>query len=121
MDNPEILVNNWVIGLPGSPWEGTEIKQPNKKIQIILPDCEIFERKHFEGTHFRTSFKSSRLGENWHNTIASIIIYQGVWRFYQNADFKDPYPIDLGPGHYANLDFLGWLNSTCGSFEPIKW
>lgn len=73
MENPETMVKKLVIGTPDLIWPKQEVKTQNKKIEIILPDCEIFERKHFEGTHFRTSFRSPRLGENWHNTIASII------------------------------------------------
>lgn len=88
--------------------------------RLSLPECEVFEGKDFKGRSYRTTFKVLHLGE-LHDQVSSIIVYSGVWRFYRHKGLIEPYTPDLGPGHYPFVNYLGWLNDDCTSFEPIAW
>ncbi len=45
-------------------------------------------------------------------------ILDGNWRFYQDAGFKTPYPLVLGPGLYASLNSTKIVNDSVSSLQP---
>ena len=100
---------------------------PQKAFKILagraLPECEVFDHGNWntgeddeDGFRFRTSLRVFNVGEVMNDNISSIIVYAGVWRFYEHVDFQGA-SIDRGVGQH-NLP-AEW-NDRISSYEPIS-
>jgi len=67
--------------------------------ELRTPEIEVFEHWDFAGVSWRTSLSYRYVGDFWNDKISSIIVYSGIWRFFEHRDFKGDH-WDLGPGHH---------------------
>lgn len=111
---------SFAVAVPASGSGGAKRRAAFEPPAKIYPDCELFSERCFAGLRLRLGVGVKVVTPEWQGHISSVVIHQGIWRFYHKPDFCEPFPIDLGPGHYANVVEL-WGSQTCGSLQPIAW
>jgi hypothetical protein len=78
----------------------------------ILPEIEVFSDAGFEGNSWRFNWPPdwgwTYVGDDWNDTISSVIILSGQWQFFENAtNFNDGQggaSVTLGPGYYSYVE-----------------
>ena len=71
----------------------------------------IFQHGELRGYH-RHIFDEENdlnadLDSSLNDRISSVVIAEGRWQFFRDANFRDPYPTILGPGIYRWLPDYG--------------
>jgi hypothetical protein len=85
-----------------------------------LPELSVFEDTNFEGWELRLSAEPGHgfdlRDTKYNDAISSIKVYSGVWRFFEDSDFKKPLG-DIPPSAFANLP---WPNDRISSFLCVS-
>ena len=87
----------------------------------ILPEVVVYKDSQFSGDEWRFNLAPgwgwSYVGDDWNDTISSVVVVSGTWQFFENAGFAPPSVI-VGPGYYQ---FVGdaSFNQTNDSISSI--
>lgn len=93
---------------------------------MSLPEIVVYKDANWGGDEWRTNLDYSYVGDNWNDTISSIIVVSGTWQFYENANFN----VDggassnlLGPGYYSFVENpeVNIANDSISSFQVISF
>jgi hypothetical protein len=86
---------------------------------VPLPEVIIFDHVGFKGASARTNLSFHYLGKFWNDRISSVIVVNGVWRFYRDAHYGGDY-WDLGPGYYECFFTSKGPDDVVSSFQAIE-
>ena len=86
---------------------------------VPLPEVIIFDHVGFKGASARTNLSFHYLGKFWDDRISSVIVVNGVWRFYRDAHYGGDY-WDLGPGYYECFFTSKGPDDVVSSFQAIE-
>jgi hypothetical protein len=92
--------------------------QPEAR-NVPLPEVIIFDHVGFKGASARTNLSFLYLGKFWNDRISSVIVVNGVWRFYRDAHYGGDY-WDLGPGYYECFFTSKGPDDVVSSFQAIE-
>lgn len=67
-----------------------------------LPELVVYDHVCFKGAYARTNLSFHYLGDFWNDRISSLIVVNGVWRFFRDEYYKGDH-WDLGPGFYESF------------------
>jgi hypothetical protein len=78
----------------------------------ILPEIEVFSDANFQGNSWRFNMPPgwgwSYVGDDWNDTISSVVVISGQWQFFENAtNFNDGQggaSVIHGPGYYSYVE-----------------
>jgi Beta/Gamma crystallin len=80
----------------------------------ILPEVEVFTDANFSGGSWRFNMPPNwgweYVGDDWNDTISSVVIISGRWQFFENANFNnvdgrtEGASVIHGPGYYAFVE-----------------
>ncbi|MDM9586275.1 MULTISPECIES: beta/gamma crystallin-related protein [unclassified Nostoc] len=79
---------------------------------------ELYQDANFQQPIFFTDSSYSYIGDTSNDQTSSIIINQGTWAFYTDADFQGT-RITLGVGAYPYTGYLDVGNDTISSFYRL--
>ena len=97
---------------------GPSHTQPGAR-NVPLPEVIIFDHVGFQGASARTNLSFLYLGKFWNDRISSVIVVNGVWRFYRDAHYGGDY-WDLGPGYYECFFTSKGPDDVVSSFQAIE-
>ena len=97
---------------------GVSPAQPGAR-NVPLPEVIIFDHVGFKGAFARTNLSFHYLGKFWNDRISSVIVVNGVWRFYRDAHYGGDY-WDLGPGYYECFFTSKGPDDVVSSFQAIE-
>ena len=83
-----------------------------------LPEVIIYDHVGFRGAYARTNLSFHYLGDFWNDRISSLIVVNGVWRFYRDEYYKGDH-WDLGPGFYECFFTDAGPDDVVSSFQAI--
>jgi Beta/Gamma crystallin len=87
---------------------------------LIIPEIVVYKDINFGGDNWRTNLGWGYVGDYWNDSISSIIVCSGTWRFFEHAGFGGVFK-DLTPGYYNWVEDVGIVNDTISSFEIISF
>ncbi len=89
----------------------------------MIPHCILFEFANFRGAHRHVFMAEPNLAANedpaFNKRTSSIVILEGNWEFFSDADFKTRIGDKLGPGLYPFVMNIGIKNDVISSLRPI--
>jgi hypothetical protein len=97
---------------------GPSHTQPGAR-NVPLPEVIVFDHVGFKGASARTNLSFHYLGKFWNDRISSVIVVNGVWRFYRDAHYGGDY-WDLGPGYYECFFTSKGPDDVVSSFQAIE-
>jgi hypothetical protein len=121
-DNGAVIDTKWKVGplryhsvaaIAGGERMGTPTNMPP------LPELIIYDHVGFKGAYARTNLSFHYLGDFWNDRISSVIIVNGVWRFYRDEYYKGDH-WDLGPGFYESFFTEKGPDDVVSSFQAIE-
>ena len=118
-DNGCIVDTKWKVG-PLSYHAcaaGPAHTQPEVR-NVPLPEVIVYDHTGFRGAYARTNLSFHYLGEFWNDRISSLIVVNGVWRFYRDEYYKGDF-WDLGPGFYESFFKDKGPDDVISSFQAI--
>lgn len=90
-----------------------------------VPDVTVYEHHNCntgendrDGWSFRTSLACKLLKDDANDSISSVIVHSGTWRFFEHGNFTGA-SFDLAAGYHNNLP-NGW-NDRITSFKPVSY
>jgi hypothetical protein len=88
---------------------------------MALPEVEVFRDANFGGGSWRTSLNYTYVGDDWNDSISSIVVYSGTWQFYEHGNYGGARSNPLGPGRYPWVEdpTVNMTNDTISSFQCI--
>jgi hypothetical protein len=75
----------------------------------IFPQVIVFKDAGFSGDSRIFSapapdavndYGFSYVGDDWNDTISSVVVVSGIWQFFENGGYTPPYT-QVGPGWYS--------------------
>jgi hypothetical protein len=121
-DNGCVIDTKWKVGplryhaCAADPAEG-HAKAPHQELR--LPELIVYDHVGFKGAFARTNLSFHYLGDFWNDRISSLIIVNGVWRFYRDEYYKGDH-WDLGPGFYECFFTHAGPDDVVSSFQAIE-
>lgn len=79
---------------------------------------ELYNDSNFRRRMVSTNAGTPNVGNNVNDRTTSIIINQGVWRFYTDTNYRGV-SADLRPGRYPNIGLGIIPNDSISSFRRI--
>ena len=79
---------------------------------------ELYDDSNFRKLLVQTNDGTPNVGERVNDRITSIVVNEGVWRFYTDSQFRGV-SADLGPGRYPNIGLGIIPNDSISSFRRI--
>jgi beta/gamma crystallin len=84
---------------------------PNAKSgtkMYIFPQVFVYQNSEFDNSSYWNfslppGWGWSYVGDNWNDTISSVIVTSGTWQFFENAGFTGASTI-VGPGWYQFVE-----------------
>lgn len=78
----------------------------------ILPEVEVFSDANFQGNSWRFNLPPNwgwtYVGDDWNDTISSVVVVSGQWQFFENAtnfdDGQGGASVTHGPGYYSYVE-----------------
>jgi len=87
-----------------------------------MAEIILFENGNFHGKHRHVYTTETNLNHNDDNSFndktSSIVVLEGNWRLYRNADLNIPYAPVLGPGLYSFVGNFDIENDQISSLQP---
>jgi hypothetical protein len=86
----------------------------------ILPEVVVYKDSQFSGGEWRFNLPPgwgwSYVGDDWNDTISSVVVVSGTWQFFDHAGFHGPETI-VGPGYYQFVEdpSFNMVNDTISS------
>ena len=93
--------------------------------QCAVPaDAEVilFEHINFHGRHKHvyTAEPNLNAGDDsfFNDRVSSMIVLAGNWEVYRHSQYRQPYPVVLGPGLHSWVGAIGIANDDMSSLRP---
>ncbi len=92
-----------------------------------LPEIIVFKDANFGGDSFRTNLDYLYVGDNWNDSISSLIVVAGTWQLYENSNFNQDgggaSSNLLTPGYYPWVEdpTVNMANDSISSFQVISF
>jgi hypothetical protein len=88
----------------------------------ILPEIVVYKDSNFSGDSWRFNMPPnwgwSYVGDDWNDTISSVVVVSGQWTFYEHGGFNGA-RVTVGPGYYSFVEHAafggGMTNDTISS------
>jgi beta/gamma crystallin len=121
-DNGAVIDTKWKVG--PLRYYACAVIAGGEKIDVPtnappLPELIIYDHVGFKGAYARTNLSFHFLGDFWNDRISSVIIVNGVWRFYRDEYYKGDH-WDLGPGFYESFFTEKGPDDVVSSFQAIE-
>jgi hypothetical protein len=90
----------------------------------IKQDAEIilFEHANFHGAHKHVYGPEANLNAGddsfFNDRVSSMVVLSGNWQVFRHSNFREPYPVVLGPGKYPWVGGVRILNDDMSSLRP---
>ncbi len=120
-DNGCVIDTKWKLGpLSYHACAAEPAKAHAKALEgdLRMPELIIYDHVGFKGAYARTNLSFHYLGDFWNDRISSLIIVNGVWRFYRDEYYKGDH-WDLGPGFYECFFTDAGPDDVVSSFQAI--
>lgn len=92
--------------------------------QAILGHVILFQNKNFHGAHKHVFNQENNLnadGDNsFNDSVSSLVVLSGNWRFFRNSGFDDDYPVILGPGLYPSVQDVNIRDNDMSSLQVVQ-
>jgi hypothetical protein len=89
--------------------------------QDITGHVILFGNARFRGPHKHVFNAEGNLNsdddDSFNDSVSSIVVISGNWRFFRNAGFDDDYPVVLGPGLYSWVEDFAIRNDDISSLQ----
>ncbi|HEY2801803.1 MAG TPA: beta/gamma crystallin-related protein [Chthoniobacterales bacterium] len=118
-DNGAIIDTKWKLETLG--YHACAACDPDRQpaANLRLPELIVYDHTGFKGASARTNLSFHYLGDFWNDRISSLIVVNGVWRFYRDDYYKGDY-WDLGPGFYESFFTEAGPDDVVSSFQAIS-
>lgn len=84
----------------------------------IIGEIILFKNVNLTGDNMHVFNQVASLG-NFNDAVSSFVILKGNWTFFQDVDFKIPYPGTFGPGIYLWVEDYGIANDMISSLRAV--
>lgn len=91
-----------------------------------MPQVIVYQDVNFGGNSWFTSLNPgwgwSYVGDNWNDSISSVIVLAGTWQFFENAGFNGA-STTVGPGWYTWVENpqFNMQNDSISSILCVDW
>ena len=89
----------------------------------ILGHVILFQDPNFQGPHKHVfnSEENLNAGEDndFNDSVSSIVVISGNWKFYRNWHRDDDYPLVLGPGLYPRVEDVAIRDNDMSSLQVV--
>jgi Beta/Gamma crystallin len=89
--------------------------------QDITGHVILFQNARFRGPHKHVFNAEGNLNsdddDSFNDSVSSIVVISGNWRFFRNSGFDDDYPVVLGPGLYSWVEDFEIRNDDISSLQ----
>jgi hypothetical protein len=119
-DNGAIIDTKWKVGPLG--YHASAASPGDENLPeggLRLPEIVVYDHVGFKGAYARTNLSFHFLGDFWNDRISSLIVVNGVWRFYRDEYYKGDH-WDLGPGFYESFFTAAGPDDVVSSFKAIS-
>lgn len=83
----------------------------------------LFKDANFHGDHKHVLQQETSLNSNadnqFNDSVSSIVVLSGNWRFFKDSNFANPYPEILGPGLYPFVENVKIANDDISSVQSV--
>lgn len=90
----------------------------------MIPHCILFELANFCGAHRHVftvvSNLAARKDPAFNNKTSSIVIREGNWEFFMDADYHTKMGDTLAPGIDPYVENIGIKDDAITSLRPIR-
>jgi hypothetical protein len=117
-DNGCVIDTKWKVGPLSYHACAAETSHAEGENSARLPELVVYDHAGFKGAYARTNLSFHYLGDFWNDRISSLIIVNGVWRFYRDEYYKGDY-WDLSPGFYECFFTEKGPDDVVSSFQAI--
>lgn len=83
----------------------------------VLPEIVVYQDHDYGGQSLRTNLNFQRVPKEFNDSISSIVVVRGIWRFYRDANYTGDY-WDLSVGYYPRI---GTVSDVISSFQCIQY
>ena len=87
--------------------------------QVIL-----FQHANFHGAHKHVFVEEANLNagddNSFNDQVSSMVIVEGSWTFWRDANFSEPASRTLGPGIYSFVEQFGIPNDSISSLSSVR-
>ena len=119
-DNGAVIDTKWKVGPLGYHASAASPGDANLSGgDFRLPEIVVYDHVGFKGAYARTNLSFHYLGDFWNDRISSVIVVNGVWRFYRDEYYKGDH-WDLGPGFYECFFTEAGPDDVVSSFQAIS-
>ena len=119
-DNGAVIDTKWKVGPLGYHASAASPGGGNlSEGGLRLPEIVVYDHVGFKGAYARTNLSFHFLGDFWNDRISSVIVVNGVWRFYRDEYYKGDH-WDLGPGFYECFFSAVGPDDVVSSFQAIS-
>ena len=90
---------------------------------MALPEVVVYSDANWGGAEWRTNLDYTYVGDDWNDSISSIVIVSGTWQFFENSEFGGAASNPIGPGYYSfveNSD-VNMQNDSISSFRIVSF
>lgn len=89
--------------------------------QDVAGHVILFQEANFRGPHKHVFNEEADLNvaedNSFNDSVSSIAVIDGNWRFFRNAGYDDDYPVVLGPGLYPWVENFSIRNDDISSMH----
>jgi hypothetical protein len=89
----------------------------------ILGHVILFQEPNFQGSHKHVFNSEGNLNADEDNdfddSVSSIVVISGNWKFYRNWHWDDDYPVTLGPGLYPRVEDVAIRDKDMSSLQVV--
>jgi hypothetical protein len=108
-DNGAVIDTKWKLGPLGYHASAASPGGGNlSEGGLRLPEIVVYDHVGFKGAYARTNLSFHFLGDFWNDRISSVVVVNGVWRFYR------------GPGFYESFFTAAGPDDAVSSFQAIS-
>jgi hypothetical protein len=92
--------------------------------EIMVAQVILFENANFHGAHKHVFVEEANLNAGddsfFNDKASSMVIVEGSWTFWRDANFHGPASRVLGPGTYAFVEQVGIPNDSISSLSSVR-
>ena len=90
-----------------------------------MPEIIVYKDTNFQGDSWLTSLPPgwgwNYVGDNWNDSISSVIILSGKWTFFENGGFDQSANFrTVGPGWYTFVHKIHSLAVACKTTRYLR-
>ena len=84
-----------------------------------MPHIILFDDVNFKGGH-KHVFQNEAFLDDFNDRASSLIVLEGVWQCFEDANFAGRQSMQLGPGLYPQVDDPQRVNIDNDSISSVK-